>query len=266
MALISAVTLEQAIAAGHDVWECVLTQWGNSAPTVPDPVALQFPATAQRNLIPSLAALVVSPASDHDHVEVNYNSRAGLSAQGEFGALWPLDRKHPLLFPVLGPVIYTPSSGTGYGGTYVKFGANAALPFGSAMPAGTFIHPELRLMHYLRALVGGASDRRGPRLYQRFNFVLAVNDVEEAVFVVPTFGRRLVQIQGRPGAATTVSWRVTGFAPGTGSDTQTLVGPQVSAPFESHRLEVAEPGNFIIVYATRTAGAGAFSVSVYVFD
>lgn len=279
MALSSPLSIERAVAAGQETWQLVLSSWGDLTFPAGDTQTLLFPQPTDPRL-PSFVSAAIDPQSDVDRVQIRYNSDAGLAAAtSKVRAVWELSRRHPLLFPIYGPMLFdafltnqvtgTPAAGgTIYPATFRPFGSGAAAPFGSAMPAGVFVAPTLRVRLYLRGpLLGGVNGHRNLALYTRQHVFAGI--MEELVWVVPAFGRRIAIFYGVAGAVG-VTWRVTGVARTSVlgdvlSETATLAGPQVLGAFEANRLSVSDPPDFLIVRATGDPAA-PFNLSVDLLD
>jgi hypothetical protein len=224
MALVSTISLAEAIARGHEFWELALSVWGNAvgAPLGGD---FRFPVPQGGLTIPGLTGIAISPSSLVDQANVLYRLKSPVYYDGTTPSshvftdavhtdALEVSAQRPWLGVLPGPIeeilavpLYsalTPGArGAGvwantlYTATYLPQaqGATVAATFGPALGADVWIDPVLRLLFYLRNPPPSVAPARAP-----FSWANAISagdlgtGTERLVQVVPISGRKHVRV------------------------------------------------------------------------
>lgn len=248
MAQINPRTFADAIQLADNVYELILTNWGNrglmqdqnngsiSYPpikTLPDqniPILGDFLLPP----IPSLSAIAIAPRSTVDRCILNFASLpqtpiSATPASNELGFVQQggileteqiLSVHSPLIGQIPGPVIIRAHFSSYFSDTYIPTTSVLAptLPFGTALPTNVsggliWLNPELRLLLYLNGKGALPPTKRAPLSFRVSNYVftLAPAGSEELLAVVPIAGRRYARVNYKSGAGDTVV-RITGVS------------------------------------------------------
>lgn len=274
MALASLIGPVDAGKLGEEVYELILTGWGNLGAAGGQPANKRYPASASDQPIGTVTGIAISPRSQVDRARILYNSNPGRvidtpSTSVDIVATTEqevsIDR--PWAGQLDGPLTILACQETCYNDQYLPAGA-AAATFGTALPI--FIAPELRLLLWLRGAPAQPT-RRAPLLYAAAPFPTGGAGVqaEQLVGVVNVQGRRHIRIMTRGntvGAGSSATTRFGGVAsavvaaggPATLQSVECeLVAANALDPNEAACVTLDHPQiQFLTIYMAR-AGAGS---------
>jgi hypothetical protein len=282
--LIPELTVDLATATGQQVFEVVLTNWGNAGAGA-DTTSNEYPASTVAPL-PSIYAAAVGPLSTVNRFNVAYNPQVqGVFTEG--GAVYrrAVDLLDPLTYPTAagtvpgGTTTVRINSNIGsvanvfrafsFGDTYVKTDGTIS-PFGTALPVETWISPTLHVLLYLQPPTISPPIKRPPMILHREQAAIA--DAAEHLHTVCTIaGRRKVRVNFTSTGTLTATGRVTVIAnepPGVAAGREILVATVAGiAPTASQAVDINDPGaDFLLIYYTQTAGAGFVIIDLYGID
>jgi len=238
MAQINPRTFADAKALGDNIYELILTNWGNrgvakdqdngsiSYPPVKTEVDGTVPILGTFTLpeIPSLSAIAIAPRSDLDRCILNFASMPQTAPELEppgvgfkngfvdvYGNILATEQvlsiHAPLIGQLNGPIVVRAHPAHWFGDTYVLTdGTNAENAFGTAIqntPVNpnrpVWINPQLRLLLYLTGKGALPPPVRAPFHKERVHIFSGAT--EELLLVVPIMGRKFVRISYRAGGA-----------------------------------------------------------------
>jgi len=224
MALVSTITLEQAIASGFGYWELALSNWGNGG-VLSDPVSTYYPATGTGIRLPSLVGIIIAPNSTVDRVNVAYTlssaptvTQTPASQSVKFESdFMTVSVARPWIGFLPGPIVsfFAPdkvtdvappaftSGGSPTGNTVfgdiMRPDGGITTPFGTALkhdpPDPVWTNPVLRV-HLYTAIPPSPQLSRAPLMYG-FSPDKNMSGTESIVFVFPCGGRRLLRIMAQ---------------------------------------------------------------------
>jgi hypothetical protein len=245
MAQINPRTFADAKNLGDNVYELILTNWGNrglaqdlnngsiSYPPVKSLPNGAIPIEGVFTLpeIPSLAAIAIAPRSHLDRCILHFTALpqtppeltpnanpidAGFVNNGNMlESEQLLSIRAPLIGQLPGPIIIRAVSAHWYSDTYFRIGAGifTPFPFGTAIPPNVgdnpvWNNPELRLLLYLTGRSALPPPVRAPLHIANPQYTFTTVN-EELLSVVPVMGRKYVRIHYKAGFNDVVV-RVTG--------------------------------------------------------
>lgn len=235
MTQINPRTFADAIQLADNVYELILTNWGNrglmqdqfngsiSYPPVKTLPGGGVPILGDFTLppIPSLAAIAISPRSLVDRCIVNFASlpqapesltpggnsidRGFVQQGGILETEQILSIHAPLIGQQPGPIVIRAHADSYFSDTYIPIANNLTpvMPFGTALPTNVgggliWLNPELRLLLYMNGRGALPPTYRAPLLFRVSNYTFTSNN-EELIAVVPVAGRRYVRVQYKTG-------------------------------------------------------------------
>jgi len=264
MAIVSTLTLEEALARGLQLWPVVFDKWGDmGAGSTFSSISL--PTT-------SIFGAAIMPGSSVHAVKIAYEPR--------FGVVTPvtdvlqdneiiLTSGCPLRAALPGGITVKPIAQERYGDV-VFTDVGGTMPFGSAEPL--FRPPVLRMMFFLNAGVQVDIGRRSVDVRENISATLAVG-VEQLVTVLPISGKKHLRIMGSAGASN-VSMRITGVSGtvrfGVPSPDQLVEFPLTTLavpPSSRTSVEIDNPNaQFVIIRATAADATIGFRVDTRAED
>jgi hypothetical protein len=305
MAQINPRTFADAIQLADNVYELILTNWGNRG-LMQDPNngSVAYPPVKSRAdgtipiigdfqlpLIPSLTAIAIAPRSTVDRCIINYTS---------LPASPPLDKlpnnfvdngnvldteqllsiHAPLIGQQPGPILIRAEETSYFSDSYVPInsGIVTTKPFGTNIPpnvsgAPVWTNPELRLLLYLNGKAALPPPRRAPFHFSTFTYTFTSNPVaEELLAVVPAQGRRYARVNFKSGGGditlniTGVQWN--GRYPSTKRNIEyPFAGPFAITGPDSFSTVVENPGAmFLLLKAQSTLLADTVRFTIDLFD
>jgi len=194
MAFDSIVTFDNAIKRSHQLYEVVMSSWGNRG--------LALPGVANSLLSPffprGIAGAAVAPTSDVGAFKLAWN--LGQFVPAFFGdptaqqneVLVTIDK--PFFGRLNGPVRLVATGDSMYDDEYFPDPLGGVLaPFGTALGTGVFIPPTLRAYLFLDTIPQGGVPKRVPiQLFNLANALLGVG-VEVRIFFLNVFGRKRIR-------------------------------------------------------------------------
>jgi len=238
MAQINPRTFADAIQLADNIYELILTNWGNrglqqdlnngsiSYPPVksnPDgtiPIIGEFTLP----LIPSLTAIAIAPRSTVDRCIINYTSLPqtattltpaaptidqGFVNQGNLLETEQVLSIHaPLIGQQPGPIVIRAHETSYFSDSFIPIGNTIvapAQPFGTAIPpnvsgAPVWTNPQLRLLLYLNGKAALPPPRRAPFHFATSSFTFTTANTQTVLAVVPFQGRRYARVNFKSGA------------------------------------------------------------------
>lgn len=248
MTQINPRTFSDAIQLADNVYELILTNWGNrglmqdqfngsiSYPPVKSLPGGGIPIIGDFTLplIPSLAAIAIAPRSTVDRCIVNYTSlpqtppeltapdysfARGFVNNGKMLETEQLLSIHsPLIGQQSGPILIRAHVTSYFSDAYTPIATSivgAQQPFGTAIPpnvsgAPVWTNPQLRLLLYLNGKVALPPTKRAPFHFATANYTFTTFPLaEELLAVVPFQGRRYARVNFKAGAGD-VTLNITG--------------------------------------------------------
>jgi hypothetical protein len=255
-------------------------RWGERTGAPPTAATAEFSPQGY-----SLGSLGIGPDSDIDRVRLYYGLPAQASSQSGVNQLTQavvLSNESPILSPIRGGKITGSATGVAlfleapdqYDTGYYKEGTVGFSPFSDSMNVvgalASFQHPTLQVV-----LAGSAKTlaatwgRRNPLVWPSYTnptwFDLVGNDTEGPYLIIPIHGRMKLGVTCRALGVGTFDVRLavvsnqieSQIAPATGFPTLTSIPANGQARFDHVLRGRAE---WLIVYATRTAGAGVADI------
>lgn len=239
MAQINPRTFADAIQLADNIYELILTNWGNrglqqdqnngsiSYPPVKSNANGSIPIIGDFTLplIPSLTAIAIAPRSTVDRCVINYTSLpqagpeltipgdtidSGFVNQGNLLETEQILSVHsPLIGQQPGPIVIRAHETSYFSDAYVPIGntiVGATMPFGTAIPpnisgAPVWTNPQLRLLLYLNGKAALPPPRRAPFHFATSTYTFVTFPLaEELLAVVPFQGRRYARVNFKSGA------------------------------------------------------------------
>lgn len=234
MALQSLIGPIDAKKLGEEVYELILSNWGNRGAAAVSPM-FSYPESSSDQAVQTLTGVSISPRSDIDRVRMNYQANPGkvipVSLNNFNEGVVGLDEQfvsvdRPWAGQIDGPIVFSSSPDEWYNDVYLPSGA-AAVPFGTALNAAIFTAPTLRLLLWFRGLPAQPT-RRAPVSFSGSLSPAGAAGVqaEQLLKVLNVHGRRHIRIIMRgatAGGGSTATVRIGGVVPGI---TGTTVGHQ----------------------------------------
>jgi hypothetical protein len=279
-------TISNFLQRGLNLYELILTNWGNTGGSQDDDSQL-FPNVKPFDLFPSLNGICIAPFSTVDVCTVQYSiTKDAFVANAEGVVETLVSTEAPLIAPIPSPIKialaydgYLPKGAPvapygfdAWGDTYIKQGATTPSNFG-ALSTTVFEQPCLRLLLFPNSPPVPPL-RRAPMV--RTKILTYVDDGnEQLVAVFPISGRRRLRVGLRPvislgGAVQNV--RITGlnYMPGTFNVDEFQLGPASGTTAldptsgQSISYNVQDPmAQFLLVYAMRAATTGTPNLQIF---
>jgi hypothetical protein len=303
MALVSTISLAEAIARGHEFWELALSDWGDDAALAAS-AASRFPVPQGALAIPGLTGIAISPSSLVDQANILYRLKSPVYYDGTvLGAreftlkthtdVLEVSAKRPWLGVLPGPIeeitafplftaFVTGAVGMGVWASthyisaeYLPIGTSTPAPFGPVLGASVWLDPVLRLLFYLRNPPPSVAPARAPFSWRAS--VLTTNGTELLMQVVPISGRRRVRVTFRhAGAGLTAEVRLTGVISSSAVAPEIQLAPGVlPSPSGVTTVAANAPATFylddpqvtyLLLYAKGAVGAPTLSWDIYADD
>lgn len=284
--MISGIGPLVAQALGQQVWNAVLSNWGNQGAAA-DAYSNRYPNKTDDEPIPTVQAIALSPGSTVDEAVIVYNADPSGDAESSSGFL-TVSKDRPWFGQIDGrfsvPLALKrleilSGQQTKWGDTYLPQNSATPTPYGTAINVDgqppRFIVPFLSLNFYLRGPLPQPG-KRDPFQYTE-NLVSAGSiGVESLLRVYPIFGRRRVRLMIRATTANSVDIRValgqivnatvlnvieTQVSPATFGTKTTIPGNQVAY------VNIDEPmASFLHLYVSPTTSTATLSISVRAID
>jgi hypothetical protein len=243
MAQINPRTFADAKALGDNIYELILTNWGNRGmaqdqdrgsiaypPVKPEPDGSVpiLPILGSFTLpeIPSLSAIAIAPRSDLDRCILNFTSMPQTAPELEppfvgfnagfverYGNMLATEQvlsvRAPLIGQLNGPIVVRASPEHWFGDHYIPDGTNTAQAFGTAIK-NTPVNPDRPVwinpeLRLLLYLTGkGALPPPVRAPFHQERVHVFQGAIEELLIVVPVMGRKFVRVSYRSGGDQTV--------------------------------------------------------------
>jgi hypothetical protein len=232
MAQINPRTFADAIQLADNVYELILTNWGNRGLAQdPNNGSISYPPVESQSngsipiigtfklpLIPSLTAIAIAPRSTVDRCVINYTTLPqtpmsdkipdGFVNNGKMLETEQLLSIHaPLIGQQPGPILIRAHETSYFSDSYVPVGniVTATKPFGTALPltiggSPIWTNPELRLLLYLNGKAALPPHRRAPFHFASPGYTFTTANTEDLLAVVPFAGRRYARVNFKCGA------------------------------------------------------------------
>ena len=272
MAVVSALTSNQAVQAGLPFWRLQISNWGNRQ-TGADTTSLRYPAAGNVDMSPQLVS--IGPDSTADEVLLEYNGYDNLAYTIPNPGV--LDQEtisvglqKPGVF-VPGPFRLRTSFSTQFSDTYVKDGVPGATPFGTAP---TFEAPTLQLLVYPN---GSPITPVLPRRNLMYRSVLTEGTAgEQTLGIWPVMGRMCKSIYMRATGSLVATVRI-GLISAYEATSAGVVQPRVvektvgtgtinGTTAVAYARGTALPAQWLAAYATVTGGAGFIAANLIASD
>lgn len=271
------ITLRRHMFSGDAYLLGRALRWGELTGAPPTAATAEFSPQGY-----SLGSLGIGPDSDIDRVRLHYGLPAIATTQSgtnQVTTYAELSNKSPILSPIRGGKITGAPTGVAlflesldqYSAGYYKEGTAGFSVFGDGMnvpgAGASFNHPTLQVvLSGTSKSLAATWGRRNPLVWGSYVngawFDIVGNDNEGPYLIIPIHGRMRLAVTCRALSGATFDVRVSvvsnqiesQIAPATGFPTVTAIPANGQVRFDQVLSGRAE---WLIVYATRTAGAGS---------
>jgi hypothetical protein len=276
----SGITLRRHMFSGDAYLLGRALRWGERTGAPPAAATAEFSSQGY-----SIGSLGIGPDSDIDRVRLHYGLPAQATTQAGLNQLTQaivLSNRSPILSPIRGGKITGSATGVAlflealdqYDTGYYKEGTVGFSPFSDDMnePGAlpSFNHPTMQVvLSGTSKSLASTWGRRNPLVWPSYTnptwFDLVGNNNEGPYLIIPIHGRMRLAITCRALGAGTFDVRLSvvsnqiesQIAPATGFPTTTSIPANGQVRFDQVLRGRAE---WLIVYATRTAGAGVADI------